>query len=230
MENAPKPLGELLQQIVRKSKPAKRALKGRRLAQKAFQEKYGERASHATVASVKVGVVTIETDSSVLFQELEGFEKAALLETFRGVGLNVREVRVKLMVHKKLKGIKMSVRNERLKEIIREEAAQMILHELVDPRIGFCTVTRIDLAQDLSACTIHVSVMGDDGVKSRTMHALRDATGLVQSRVGKQMKTRTTPKVNIKLDESIEKMFDIEKKIREARASDPDPAEKARNR
>jgi len=93
----PQPLGDVLKDIVRKSKPAKRALKGRRLAQKAFQDKYGERAKHASVVSVKVGVVTIETDSSALFQELEGFEKAALLETFRGVGLNVREVRVRLM-------------------------------------------------------------------------------------------------------------------------------------
>jgi hypothetical protein len=98
MEPTPKPLGDLLKDIVRKSRPAKRALKGRRLAQKIFQEKYGDRARHASVASVKVGVVTLETDSSALFQELEGFEKAALLETFRSAGLNVREVRVKLRV------------------------------------------------------------------------------------------------------------------------------------
>jgi len=121
----------------------------------------------------------------------------------------------------------MSVRNERLKEIIREEAAEMILHELTDPRIGFCTVTRVDLAQDLSACTIHVSVMGNAGVKSKTMHALQDARGLIQSHVGKRMKTRTTPRLNIELDETIEKMFEIEKKIREARASDPDGGKSA---
>jgi ribosome-binding factor A len=128
----------------------------------------------------------------------------------------------------------MSVRNERLKEIIREEAAEMILHELTDPRIGFCTVTRIDLSKDLSFCTIHVSVMGDSGAKSRTMHALNDARGLIQSHVGKRMKTRTTPRVSIELDETIEKSFEIEKKIREARMSDADggknqPAEEPEN-
>ena len=98
----------------------------------------------------------------------------------------------------------------------------MILHELTDPRIGFCTVTRVDLSQDLSACTIHVSVMGAAGVKSRTMHALQDARGLIQSHVGKRMKTRSTPHLSIELDETIEKTFEIEKKIREARASDSD--------
>src|SRR5262249_15606492 len=120
-----------------------------------------------------------------------------------------------------------SVRNERLKEIIREEAAEMILHELTDPRIGFCTVTRIDLTKDLSACTIHVSVMGDEGAKSRTMHALQDARGLIQSHVGRRMKTRTTPRVSIELDETIERTFEIEKKIREARASDSDGGKNA---
>jgi ribosome-binding factor A len=116
----------------------------------------------------------------------------------------------------------MSVRNERLKEIIRETAAEMILHELTDPRIGFCTVTSIDLTQDLSACTIHVSVMGDPGAKSKTMHALQDARGLIQARIAKRMKTRVTPHVTVELDESIEKSFAVLDKIKQARASDPD--------
>jgi len=116
----------------------------------------------------------------------------------------------------------MSVRNERLKEAIREEAAEMILHDLVDPRLGFCTVTRIELTRDLSYCTIYVSVLGDDAVKNRTMRALNDARGLIQSRIANRMRTRTTPRVSLELDESIEKSFTVIEKIKEARASDPD--------
>ena len=116
----------------------------------------------------------------------------------------------------------MSVRNERLKEAIREEAAELILHELSDPRLGFCTVTQVELTRDLSYCTIHVSVLGEDGVKSRTIRALNDARGLFQSRIGQRMKTRTTPRVTIELDESIERSFGVLEKIKEARSSDPD--------
>ena len=116
----------------------------------------------------------------------------------------------------------MNLRNERLKEVIREESAEVILQQLTDPRIGFCTITRVDLTNDLSYCTIHVSVLGDEGVKSRTMHGLTDARGLIQARIAKRMKTRTTPHVTIELDESIEKSFSVISKIKEARASDPD--------
>lgn len=116
----------------------------------------------------------------------------------------------------------MNTRNERLKEVIREEAAETITQGLADPRLGFCTVTRVTLTNDLSYCTVYVSVLGDEGVKSRTMHALQDARGLLQARIAKRMKTRTTPQVAIELDETIERSFDILNKIKQARASDPD--------
>jgi len=116
----------------------------------------------------------------------------------------------------------MSIRNERLKEVIREEAAQTITQDLADPRLGFCTVTRVTLTDDLSYCSVYVSVLGDDGVKSRTMHALHDARGLLQARIARRMKTRTTPHVTIELDETIERSINVLNKIKEARASDPD--------
>ncbi len=116
----------------------------------------------------------------------------------------------------------MSLRNDKLREAIREEAAEMILHDLSDPRLGFCTVTGVELTNDLSYCTIYVSVLGEDGVKSRTMHALNDAKGLIQSRIGKRMQTRVTPRVSIALDDSIERSFGVLNKIKEARASDSD--------
>jgi len=114
------------------------------------------------------------------------------------------------------------LRIERLREIIRETAAEVILHELTDPRIGFCTVTRVALSDDLSHCDIFVSVLGEDNIKSRTLHGLVNARGVIQKRIAAQLKTRTTPHVNIELDESIEKSFAVMNKIKEARATDSD--------
>ncbi|MCW8130674.1 MAG: 30S ribosome-binding factor RbfA [Planctomycetota bacterium] len=116
----------------------------------------------------------------------------------------------------------MAIRTERLKEVIRETAAQFIQQDLNDPRVGFCTVTHIDLSSDLSFATVHVSVFGDDAQKRTTMRGLNDARGMLQSRIARVMKTRTTPHITIELDESVEKSFRILDKIKEARASDPD--------
>ena len=95
-EPQPRPLGDLLKHIVRKARPSQRAVKGRRLAQKVFAESFKEFATHASVVSVKVGVVTIEAESSAVFQELEGFQRQKLLDVFRAAGLQVVEVRVRL--------------------------------------------------------------------------------------------------------------------------------------
>lgn len=116
----------------------------------------------------------------------------------------------------------MSVRLERIKAVIKEEVAELILHDLSDPRIGFCTVTRVDLTNDLSFSTIHVSVLGDDSQKNKTLRGLKDARGLIQKRVASRLKTRTTPHIEIELDESVERAFRVMDKIKEARKSDPD--------
>lgn len=116
----------------------------------------------------------------------------------------------------------MGVRIERLKEVIRETAAEVILNELNDPRIGFVTVTQVDLSPDLSHAVISVSIFGSEAQKRTTMRGLQTARGRVQSRIASRMQTRVTPHIAFELDESIEQAFRIQEKIREARASDPD--------
>jgi hypothetical protein len=92
----PQPIGDILKKIVRKDGFGKKALKGRRLAEKVLAGALGPLAAHVGVASVKVGVVTLEADSSALFQELESFQRQQLLDAFRQAGMNVHEVRVRL--------------------------------------------------------------------------------------------------------------------------------------
>ena len=90
------PLADLLKNIVRKSKPSRKALEGRRLAQETFVGAFPLLVGHASVVRVKLGVVTIETNFPALVQELEGFQQQKLLDAFRAVKLNVKTVRVKL--------------------------------------------------------------------------------------------------------------------------------------
>jgi len=91
----------------------------------------------------------------------------------------------------------------RLSEMIRKRVAEILAHELSDPRLGFVTVTRVDLDRELFVCKVHWSCLG--GAKERNLsdHALRHASGFVQREVAKIMKTRTIPELRFAFDESI---------------------------
>ena len=104
---------------------------------------------------------------------------------------------------------------QRLSAIIKEKAAQIILYELKDPRLGFVTITRVKLAPDHSTCRIYYSVLGDEKSRKLTYHGLKDARGFVQRRLGKSLRTRTVPHVEFEYDESIEGSLRISSLLRE---------------
>lgn len=93
---------------------------------------------------------------------------------------------------------------ERLSAVIKERAAAIVLFELKDPRVGFVTITRVKLSPDFSQCRIFYSVLGKDGDKSKTAHALADARGFIQKRIGASLRTRSVPHIEFTYDESIE--------------------------
>ena len=58
------------------------------------------------------------------------------------------------------------LRVEKVQELIKQEVSKMILRELKDPRIGFVTVTQVDVTGDLRYAKIYVSLMGTDEQKT----------------------------------------------------------------
>jgi len=114
--------------------------------------------------------------------------------------------------------------NLRLAEIIRQRAAHVILFELKDPRMGFVTITDVKLSADLATATIHWSVLGSDGEKSKTTHALEHARLFVQRRVAEGLRTRIAPEIVFEYDESVEgsiRMGTLLKQLRDDRGEEP---------
>ncbi|HEX3044207.1 MAG TPA: 30S ribosome-binding factor RbfA, partial [Bacillota bacterium] len=63
-------------------------------------------------------------------------------------------------------------RIERLRELIKSEFGEILQRDLKDPRIGFVSVTDVEVSNDYSHVKIFVSIMGDDEVKRVTMEGL----------------------------------------------------------
>jgi ribosome-binding factor A len=92
----------------------------------------------------------------------------------------------------------------RLQKLAHHRASEIVLHELADPRLTFVTLTRVELAKDLSHAVIFWSTLGEGGQRTKVEHALRDAAPLVQTEIAKVFATRRTPHVTFRFDPSIE--------------------------
>lgn len=96
------------------------------------------------------------------------------------------------------------VRVGRVGEQIKKELSTLIQMELKDPRIGFITVTGVEVTGDLSQARVYLSVLGNDEQKEETLKALARGTGFLRSELGKRIRFRHTPELIFKFDQSIE--------------------------
>lgn len=101
-------------------------------------------------------------------------------------------------------------RTERLADQIRAEIAQMIREELNDPRIGFATITRVDLTADLQHARVRVSVLGGEPAAQATLEGMVSAAGYVRRELGRRLRLRRTPEVEFLLDHGPEESIRLE--------------------
>ena len=97
-----------------------------------------------------------------------------------------------------------SPRITRLRELFKEETSAILQRNMKDPRIGFVSVTDVELSPDLRHARIFVSVYGDAEAKARTMEGLRSAEGFVRTELAHRIRLRRSPEVTFRIDESIE--------------------------
>lgn len=92
----------------------------------------------------------------------------------------------------------------RVGEQIKKELSHILQNDIKDPRIGFITVTGVEITNDLSQAKVYLSVLGDDEQKEGTLKALEQAGGFIRSELGKRVRLRHTPELIFKFDASIE--------------------------
>jgi len=95
----------------------------------------------------------------------------------------------------------MSERTARLDELLREEINEVIRRDVDDPRIGFLTITGVEVSPDLSHANVWVSVIGSDEEKKLTLRALSRAMPFVRQRLGR-LRLRRIPQFHVREDET----------------------------
>ena len=96
-------------------------------------------------------------------------------------------------------------RMRRVDEAVREVLSDAISHQVKDPRVGFVTVTAVETAPDLRRARVFVSVLGDEGVRRRSLDGLQSAHGVLQRAVARELRLKHTPALEFVYDDTAER-------------------------
>ena len=112
------------------------------------------------------------------------------------------------------------LRQDKLQNAIKREISLIIHDELKDPRLGFITITKVELAADYRMAKVFYSVLGGDAAYKKCKEALNSGLGFIRHLVGQRVKMRFTPELLFKEDQSSEYSVQIQKILDEIKQED----------
>lgn len=118
-------------------------------------------------------------------------------------------------------------RTQQLADRIKVIVASLLERRVKDPRLGFITLTDVRLTGDNQHASVFYTVMGGQEAIDGTAVALRSATGMIRSEVGKQLGLRQAPTIEFFLDAVPESARQIEDLLAKAREQDESVAAQA---
>jgi len=113
-----------------------------------------------------------------------------------------------------------AARAAKMADRIKVIVAKTLERGVKDPRLGFVTITDVKVTGDLQHASIFYTVYGSDEERADTAAALKSATGMLRSEVGKNITARLTPSLEFIADAIPENAALIDDLLREARERD----------
>ena len=113
-------------------------------------------------------------------------------------------------------------RAQRVGDQIQRELAVLIPREVKDPRLGFVTLTGVDVSRDLGHAKVFITVMGENSpeVIKENLDVLKDTAGYLRMLLGKAMKLRSVPSLHFHYDQSITRGAHLSALIEQAVSED----------
>ncbi|MDP2913589.1 MAG: 30S ribosome-binding factor RbfA [Candidatus Omnitrophota bacterium] len=92
----------------------------------------------------------------------------------------------------------------RVQEAIRQEVSKILQNHIKDPRIGFLTITKVELTDDLRYARVYFSILGEDKEKALALKGLNSAKGYIKGLLSDKIKLRFMPNIEFKIDNALE--------------------------
>ncbi len=114
----------------------------------------------------------------------------------------------------------MKQRASRVAEELRRIVARILIEDVTDPRLGFLTITRIDVTDDLRFARIYYSVLGSDEQKESTAEALKEHLVYIRRLVAGELNMKFALELRFEVDKSIEHSFKIDNILKKINKKD----------
>jgi ribosome-binding factor A len=118
--------------------------------------------------------------------------------------------------------INVVLKKEKMNGIVQRELSEILQTEVRDREIGFCTITAVDITNDLSIAKVYVSFLDKGYNNAKGMEALQRSKGFIRSLLAKRLTTRKVPELKFMLDTSLDYGNKIETIIRDLQQEDKD--------
>lgn len=113
------------------------------------------------------------------------------------------------------------IRQDRLGQQLQREIAVIVQRELKDPRLGFVTITKVELSKDLSHAKVGFSCLGSNEERTAAQEALDRAAGFVRNLIRKRFHLKIIPELSFRYDHSAEHSIELSETLdRLARGED----------
>jgi ribosome-binding factor A len=117
-------------------------------------------------------------------------------------------------------GTTVTRRTRQVGELLKEELDDIIRREVKDPRIGFFSITQVEVPPDLRTARVFVSVLGADDERQDTLAALTNAAKFIRFHLKPRLRMRQVPELEFRDDRSMEYAHQISQALREVREQD----------
>lgn len=104
-------------------------------------------------------------------------------------------------------------RQRQVAELLHEEISLLIQRRVRDPRLGFVTVTGVEMSPDLRVAHVYVSVLGDEDDVEQSLASLRRAAGFFRRELGASLSLRYLPELIFRPDDTLERGLRIDQII-----------------
>lgn len=113
----------------------------------------------------------------------------------------------------------MSVRTEKVAELIKKELSMILLRETNDPALGFVTITTVKVSGDLQNAKVYISIFDQDKRKI-TLERLNHAKGHFRSKLAGKLNIRRVPELSFFYDDTLDYVDNINRLIKKIHEND----------